>query len=207
VNRTASGLQKRERLEEILPRRQSPIRFVMEHPNQSGPSAYANVQSQRMPSQIDDTIVTLKIYETMFLEEYIPSGTSFEGDMPGAWFLQSVCINNPGQALNTAKEALFLSRIGMIRNDRSLNIQGKLRYGKALQEVQRALMNSHEAMKDETLSACQVLSLYEVSYFQRKKRERKNQFKICANQNYRLYKQRSPLCRAKSNIYRVSSNY
>jgi len=96
----------------------------MEHPNQSRPSAYANVQPLRMRSQIDDNIVTLKRYETMFLEEYMPSGTSFEGNILGAWFLESVRINNPVQALNTAKEVLFLSRIGMIRNDRSLNIQG-----------------------------------------------------------------------------------
>ena len=116
-----------------------------------------------MPPQIDKTIVTLKEYETIFLEDFLPSEKSLGGNSVGLWLLESICVNDPGRALGSAKEALYLRRVGSVRRDKSLTVQGRLRYGYALQELQKALLNGREVIKDETLATCQVLTLYEVN--------------------------------------------
>ncbi|KUJ10559.1 uncharacterized protein LY89DRAFT_740268 [Mollisia scopiformis] len=164
LNRTATGLEKRKGLEEALPRKSSESTILgnnIEGIADGSCLADMNVEAQRVPPQIDGKILIVKRYESLFLEDFLPSDPRRGGNILGLWLLESVCAVKPNRALDCANEALFLTRVGRMNGDSSTATQGRLRYGQALREVQRALLDKIEALRDETLAACQALSLYE----------------------------------------------
>lgn len=157
-------------MEEAQPRQDSLSQIAIAYDIETGSevgqprSSHLRFQSKEIPPQIDDTILTLKRYESLFLEDYLPSDPRRGGNTLVIWVLETICVNDPGRALEYAKEALFLTRVGRMKNDSSIVSRGRSRYGHALRELQRALMNNRDVVKDETLSACQALTLYEVKF-------------------------------------------
>ncbi|TVY14996.1 hypothetical protein LARI1_G006930 [Lachnellula arida] len=168
LNRTLDGLQKRQPMEEAQPRQGSHTQGILNNRNRSDfidgirSLSQERPSAQRIPPQIDLTILRLKKYETLFLDGYLPSHSGIGGNFLGLWLLESIVVDNPGPALEYAKQALFLARVGKLANDKFIITQGNMRYVYALKELQRALLNDHQVTRDETLAACQVLILFEV---------------------------------------------
>ena len=106
-----------------------------------------------------------KKFQGLFLETYLPANPN---DGPGLyrdWLCEAVTLNHPGKVLEYSLHALSITRAGRIGNDQALVVQGNAAYGFALRELQKALLSPQLAGKDETLAACYLLSIYEVSIF------------------------------------------
>lgn len=61
-----------------------------------------------------------------------------------------------------------MARLGWIHQDNTLVLNGKVMYGQALHEVQKALYDERTMWKDETLATGNILGIYEVGSSSRK---------------------------------------
>ena len=100
-----------------------------------------------------------------FWECYTPSTSMAQAGSPCAWLQQSICVPNPPPALRLSLKALAMTRLGWLRKDEAFVHEGKVIYVNALRELQKALYNQNSMWQDETMAACNVLALYEVSRF------------------------------------------
>ena len=98
-----------------------------------------------------------------FWEYYTPSRSMAQAGSPCAWLQQSICVPNPPPALRLSLKALAMTRIGWVRKDDAFFHEGKIIYGYALRELQKALYDQRLMWQDETMATCNVLTLYEVS--------------------------------------------
>ena len=76
---------------------------------------------------------------------------------------QASTQTKPGTALHLALGALSLTRVGRIRNERPLVVQGQTVYCRALTALQHALYDERLMWQDSTLAAGRTLEKYEVS--------------------------------------------
>ncbi len=78
------------------------------------------------------------------------------------WLQQALDLPDPSPALRLSLKALALARLGWIHRDNTLVLNGRILYGQALQEIQKALYNECTMWQDETLGTGAILALYEV---------------------------------------------
>jgi hypothetical protein len=115
--------------------------------------------------QINSAGVIKKKFQSIFLEGYLPLNPNEGPGLYRDWLCEIVYLNQPGKVLEYSLNALCISRAGRVGNDQTLVVQGGVAYGRALRELQKALLSPTLAMQDETLAACYVLAIYEVSLY------------------------------------------
>ena len=145
LNRTERGLERRARLEEVLP-----------HVDLKQPFNLTNRQISHM------NVMRTKI-RSIFLEHYLPTQQSSSGLISGAWLCEAVQLNDPSQALEYSLHALCVTRVGRMSHNQDVVAQGKEAYCHALRELQTSLYSKGFARKDEALATCLTLATYEVS--------------------------------------------
>ena len=113
--------------------------------------------------------INAKIFEAQlisaFWEYYVPSKSSAQAGSPCAWLQQSIYLPNPPPALRFSLIAVAMTRLGWLHEDDATVRAGRIVYGCALIELQKALYDKRLMCQDETLAACNVLALYEVGKF------------------------------------------
>ena len=171
LNRTAQGLEKRERLEEVQPR---------QHISQDSitPQSYTPITEDTKPDweangkahpvhpvvpHLNTQNVMKKKLQGLFLETYLPANPKDGTALYREWLCEVITLNDPGKVLEYSLHALCISRAGRVGNHQALVVQGNAAYGFALRELHKALLSPKLATKDETLAACYLLSMYEVS--------------------------------------------
>lgn len=106
-------------------------------------------------------------FQYVFLNGHLPAElldkTRPKFYIPMDWFfqLQDVVIQSP--ALESSIGTYLAARVGRKHNDMNLVHRSRSMYVASLDRVQRALCNSQTRLSDETLAACMVLSLYELT--------------------------------------------
>lgn len=160
LNRTAQGWEKRSRLEEALPRHDEHDDAQTDSPKSSSSSDSSS--SPPTDLQVSSTKTMKLQFHSLFLENYLPSNPSLGPGLTQTWLAEAVRLHKPGRALEYSLHALCMTRIGKLAGDQSLVVKGGVAYGHALRELQLAL-SSKRAGSDDTLAACLVLSIYEVS--------------------------------------------
>ena len=165
MNRTAQGLLRRVPLEETInsnDRHVSTDAVEDELDEQSLALMQAGMQFPFM----DNSQVYVAKLEGDFVQAYVPSNFTPGANPPGAYVQSVITAMTPAQrgvALDYAVRALWMSRLGRMRGDQTLTVQGEQAYGHALRHLQTALYNPQLAKKDTTLAAASICSLYEVS--------------------------------------------
>jgi hypothetical protein len=101
-----------------------------------------------------------------FLYYFLP-GELLGQQVPGSvkirsWLLVLPSIHTTLPALESAIDALCLSKIGLVAQDTVLVRRGRVAYTKALGQLQNALYDPKKQLLDETLATCVVLSVLEV---------------------------------------------
>lgn len=115
-----------------------------------------------MPLRFDNANISEAQLISAFWEYYTPSRSVAQAGSPCPWLQQSICIPNPPPALRLSLMALAMTRLGWLRKDDAFVHEGKIIYGNALRELQKALYDQHSLWQDETMATCNVLALYEV---------------------------------------------
>lgn len=165
LNRTAQGANKRHRLEEAKPKFSSaPVQAVVftNDWKQILP-AVANSQENRMPSQLSASTAFDSQIIALFFEKYLPADKRVHDNYGRAWLQQAIGLQNPGEALHLSLKAMSMTTIGRQCKDDRLAFQGGVCYGRALQQLRKALQSEISVWQDETLAAGFILALYEVS--------------------------------------------
>jgi hypothetical protein len=106
---------------------------------------------------------------SLFWDLYMPRGDCEVRDRhilackhPMNWTIMVPELPGAEPSLERAFSALSIARVGRDNEDeRLIRVSAKL-YGKALKDVQKALYDPSRVFSDEVLTACMVLSLYEV---------------------------------------------
>ena len=96
-----------------------------------------------------------------FWEHWIPQH-SVQTGCQCIWLQKALDLPDPSPALRLSLKALALTRLGWIHRDNTLTLNGRVLYGQALQETQKALYDERTMWQDETLATGNVLALYEV---------------------------------------------
>ena len=78
-----------------------------------------------------------------------------------AWLQKAIGLQNP-EALHLSLKAIAMTRLGRLFRDDRLTLQGQTCYGRALQQLRKALQSEIFVWQDETLAAGFILALYEV---------------------------------------------
>lgn len=101
--------------------------------------------------------------ETGAHERYISDGITAKTIPPvGGWIDVVRNIAHLDDSLRFAFEAISCVVVGRQYKDDALSRQGVVQYGKALREVNRALVDSTRVHSDAVLTACGLLATYEV---------------------------------------------
>lgn len=103
-----------------------------------------------------------KLFQGLFLESYLPMQNGLRGALQGAWLIEALRLENPGQALEFSLHALCITRVGRVTLNEDLVKRGNAAYGMALRALRNALESSKLAGRDETLASCMILAIYEV---------------------------------------------
>ena len=115
--------------------------------------------------QIDNYLMYRDGFINTFLGIYLPASEqsrSFGLESSLSWLAYAASLPEPGDALSSALCALSIAYIGRMKRDQRLQAQGMLFYGRALREMQKALWDSNQMWKEETLAAGTALSTYEL---------------------------------------------
>jgi len=172
INRTTKGIVRRRPLEEAQSRNDAELQMAGSDTVANGSmidtSPFAGIDTvvQRLGTQINGSYVMLKRIRSLFEEQYLPNAPKPKHpgqgtEMPGLWLLKCINLPQPGQALEYSSTALALSRVGKAIDNTDLVLRGRLFYGHALRELQKALLDPLLVVKDDTLAACQTLAHYE----------------------------------------------
>lgn len=164
VNRTAKGLEKRQRLEEIKPKIQTPVSDqpldAFRDQRRINLFRYATgARDSSALSQVDNTQIYEQQIIARFLDVYSPP--TLPG-RPPSWFHLVPPIQGPGITLRYAIKAAAASRIAFVNNDENMRLRAFDAYGKALRELQKALWDPVAMYHDETLAAARALVFFEV---------------------------------------------
>ena len=104
----------------------------------------------------------------MFTSSIAPSAldrsTAGVAAMPnhGRWLARLPPLTGRNKLLDSAVRAVALAHLGLVHGLKSLLIEARPLYGKAIHLLSLALVNSTEALSAETLGATILLSLYEM---------------------------------------------
>lgn len=165
LNRTAQGLEKRQRLDEAKPIAPS----SSEKPDISANdwkhilAALLNSGDNRMLSQPSATPAYDSQIIALFFHRYLPTNEVIQDGYEGSWLRQTICLQNPGEALHLSLKAISMTTLGRLYKDDRLAFQAGTCYGGALRHLRRALQSEMTVWRNETLTASFILALYEVS--------------------------------------------
>lgn len=165
LNRTAQGLEKRERLDEAKPIAPS----SSEKPDISANDwthifgALLSSEDNRMLSQPSATPAFDSQIIALFFHRYLPTNEAVQDGYEGGWLRQTICLQNPGEALHLSLKAISMTTLGRLYKDDRLAFQGGTCYGSALHQLRTALQSELTVWRDETLTTSFILALYEVS--------------------------------------------
>ncbi|GAB7355277.1 hypothetical protein MBLNU459_g5820t2 [Dothideomycetes sp. NU459] len=160
--RTVSGMEKRHALAETKPTF-SPPRASEDLPG-TGWMAVTRRHSAPVPnvlSSVDPGPVLARRIESVFLEDYLPSGS--HSRVMGSWLITVVSRGERSRALEVSLKALTMARIGRAVGDNALVRSGNVAYGLALCKLQAALYDDRLARSDDTLAAGRALAFYELA--------------------------------------------
>ena len=118
-----------------------------------------------MPLQLSNANMSEAQLISAFWECYTPSRSVAQAGSPCVWLQHSISVPNPPPALRLSLRALAMTRLGWLQKDDAVIHEGKVIYGYALRELQKALYDQRSVWQDETMATCNVLALYEVSTF------------------------------------------
>lgn len=124
-----------------------------------------NFIMKSMPFRLSNANMSEVQLISAFWECYTPSRSMAQAGSPCAWLQQSICIPNPSPVLRLSLRALAMTRLGWLQKDDAFVHDGRVIYGNALRELQKALYDQHSMWQDETMATSNVLALYEVSKF------------------------------------------
>ncbi|KAF2760451.1 hypothetical protein EJ05DRAFT_285230 [Pseudovirgaria hyperparasitica] len=145
VNRTAAGMQKRRRLEEVKDQRLEEIKNALV----SGAFSQAMVAPAPSP---DDHV-------HWFYRHFVISRT----DPRLTQFMSPVMqITTPGPLLTSSLRALSIMKFGRAIHDIAAEQQGQKLYGRSLGKLRLALTDATASKSDETLACAVVLGLFEL---------------------------------------------
>lgn len=106
---------------------------------------------------------------SMFWDLYLPHGIAEVHDgmlqrcnHPPNWTSILLELIQDEPALDLAFSALSISRVGRSNDDSRLVKESSKIYGRALKDLQRALLDPSRMRSEEVLAACSLLGLYEV---------------------------------------------
>lgn len=168
LNRTRQGIAKGKPFEEAK-RPQD----IVSWPTSSTPSLAAPPQQGNISCKPGKGIDGMSLqpsnaaaYEAQlistFWEHWVPQ-QSVQTGCQCPWLQQALNLPDPSPALRLSLKAVAMARLGWIHQDDRLVLSGRVSYGQALQEVQKALYDERTMWKDETLATGNVLAVYEVS--------------------------------------------
>ena len=98
-----------------------------------------------------------------FWEHYIPQ-KSVQTRCECPWLQQALDLPTPAPALRLALKAVAMARLGWTHRDNTLTLNGRIVYGRALHEMQKALYDERTMWQDQTLATGNILALYEVGH-------------------------------------------
>ena len=170
LNRTALGLEKRNRLDGLdeaktstSPSPNSGQAVISTNDWRQIVGALVNPEDNRMLSQLSATPAFDSHIISLFFERYSPANNRIQDDYGRAWLKQAIGLQNPGEALRLSLKAISMTRMGRISKDDRLLFQGGKVYGSALQQLRKALQSEVMVWHNETLAAGIILALYGVS--------------------------------------------
>lgn len=155
-------MEKRQALAETKPTSSPPPR-VGDHLPDIGCMAVTRRHSAPVPnalSIVDPGPVLARRIESVFLEDYLPSGS--HSWVMGSWLITVVSRGERSTALEVSLKALTMARIGRAVGDNALVRSGNVAYGLALCKLQAALYDDRLARSNDTLAAGRALAFYEV---------------------------------------------
>jgi hypothetical protein len=98
-----------------------------------------------------------------FLDIYCPSTAPLQSGRERTWFHLVPSIQNPSLVLSYATKAIAASRVAFAYGDANLRLRAFDAYGRALQELQKALFDPNLMYRDDTLAAARSLVTFEVA--------------------------------------------
>lgn len=165
LNRTAQGLEKRQRLDEaksiVPPSLEKPA--ISANASRQSLGAMLNSGDNRMLCQPSATPAFHNQIIALFFHRYLPENEDIQDGYECGWLRQTICLQNPGEALHLSLKAISMTTLGRVYKDDSLALQGGVCYGNALQQLRKALQSEVTVWCNETLTASFILALYEVS--------------------------------------------
>lgn len=170
LNRTRRGVAKRDRCEEAKRPQETVLWLDPSTVSSSTPittkqrKIVGSQQSEtnNMALQPSNAVACETQLISTFWEHYMPS-ESVQTGCQCAWLQLVLSLQNPSHVLRQSLKAVAMARLGWIHQDDTLVLNGRVLYGQALHEVQKALYDNHTMWQDETLATGYVLALYEVS--------------------------------------------
>lgn len=165
LNRTARGLEKRNRLDEArnIAYPSSVQAVVSTNGWRQIVGALVNSEDNRMLTRLSPTPAFDSQIISLFFERYSPATKRIQGGYGRGWLKQAIGLQDPGEALHLSLKAISMTRMGRISKDDRLAFQGAKVYGSALQQLRRAVQSEVTVWHNETLAAGFILALYEVS--------------------------------------------
>ena len=166
LNRTARGLEKRQRLDEaksIVPP-SSEKNDISANDMRQILGALLISKDNRMLFQPSATPAFDSQIIALFFYRYLPANEGIQDGYEGGWLRETICLQNPGEALHLSLKAISMTTLGRLYKDDRLAFQGGTCYGGALHHLRRALQSEVTVWRNETLTASFILALYEVSH-------------------------------------------
>ena len=171
LNRTPQGPQKRHALEEAKIQVSCNALALLQGPPVSSDVGSLHdisdkrfhIVDHRMLLQPNETALTDQQLISAFWEKYIPLDSSAQSGPPCVWLEQVIASPQRSDVLQLSLKALAMTRLGWMKKDKNLTLQGNTHYGNALQSIQTALWRQDATMNDDLFVAGYVVAVHEAS--------------------------------------------
>ena len=164
VNRTPSGLERRERLEEA-------IRSTQGQSSRAVLLPQASQHELPFPQWPTSTDFSLEYEDPRwpdqwlmdkFMEVYKPKDSWNQTGCILLWLKEAIALSNPPPLLHHALRALAANQVARIVNDDELANQGLAHCGEALALLGKQLQSDDANYDDETMAAIRLLMIFEL---------------------------------------------
>lgn len=153
VNRTTTGVERRERFEEVRSRSQDAG---------GGPQSIIPIRRLSVPSSEPQPRWPYQLLIATFLRIYQPRDSSNCTGPTIVWLKEAASLNSPSPMLQYAMHALAANRVAASKRDSELADEGRRYCGEALRLLSRRLEPDDSLHDDQTLAAARCLMIYEV---------------------------------------------
>lgn len=146
LNRTRQGLAKRDRCEEAKRPQETVLWLDPSTVSSSTPITTKQrkivgsqqTETNNMALQPSNAVACETQLISTFWEHYMPS-ESVQTGCQCTWLQLVLSLQNPSHVLRQSLKAVAMARLGWIHQDDTLVLNGRVLYGQALHEVQKAL--------------------------------------------------------------------